>query len=716
MTAQILRVNPLLLRALPWLISLVCLTPASVSAQVSPLLNTAWDQTCYYNDSCPPDPAAPPNLCGRVWVGCVATTMGQVMRYHAWPPQGVGSHSYTSIHYGLQSADFGNTFYDWSQMPSLLNQASPEVARLLYHCGVSVNMNYHLLGSGAMTSTAGNALKTYFDYDSGLALHFAASYSPSAWNALLKSELDSARPVIYRSEQSGGGAGHAWVIDGYDAAGLYHSNWGWGGYYNGYYNLSALTPNLNNFNQNQGALIGIKPGVNVLRARFTASEQIAALNESLDFTDMSAGSPQSWQWSFPGALPASSSQQHPQGIAWTQAGRYDVRLIAGDGNGNFDTLLKPQYITVTPLPSFMASTNVIEAGMQVDFTNLSLSKYPIISYLWSFPGGVPASSTQADPAGIVYPTAGQFDVTLSITTAAGSHSLLESHFIKVYQSCDTLFDHNGKTWSADTSIASGFAFVPEDLDQLIPYFAGAPYYHHSSWNVFNDGNIHPSDTNFFLGAASFFTPPGQANNWLSFGPFPAGGNGWHFSWRHYYWNNDKRDGYAVYASPSGTGHQQFTQTPLRVFGDNDPATDGDTLWRNHSIFLPDSLAGPNGIHLAFHHFANNQFYLFLDDIRVIRCSGLPVETIAVPEPEHLRLYPSLLKPGQAFMILLPGTGPLHYTDLEIIDSKGRLVFRKSILPEDYPQMILPGLNQAGLYLVRLKGGEKMSVKKLVVTQ
>lgn len=701
---------------LPGLVSiLLSLAPFSVSAQVSPLLNTAWDQTCYYNDSCPPDPVAPPNLCGKVWVGCVATAMGQLMHYHSWPLQGQGSNSYFSIYYGQQTADFGATTYDWALMPNVLNQASPEVARLLYHCGVSVNMNYHLLGSGALTSSAGNALKTYFGYDSSLALHFASTYTPSAWIDLLKNELDSARPVIYRAEQSGGGAGHAWVMDGYDGAGLFHSNWGWGGYYNGYYNLNALHPNLNNFNQNQGALIGIRPAANLLRARFTASGQTAALNETLDFTDLSPGSPQSWEWQFQGAVSPASSQQHPQGISWAQAGKYGIRLIVGDGNGNYDTLFKPNYITITPLPDFMASEETLEAGMTVDFTNLSITKYPITQYQWLFPGGTPGSSNQENPGGITYSVPGQYDVSLTITTTAGSHTQLKSNFISVYSNCDTLFYHNGKSWFADPSIGAGFIFSAEDLDQLTPYFAGAPYFHTSSWNTFNDGNINPSDTNYFQGAASFFTPPGQANNWLSFGPFPGGGNGWHFSWRHYFWDNDKRDGYAVYASPLGTGHAQFIQPPLLVFGDNDPATDGDTLWKSHSLFLPDSMGGTNGLYLAFQHFANNQFYLFLDDIRVFRCTGLPVPSYSIQKQDGPLLYPTLLKAGEPFYVLYSneGTSPAAL-EIEILDTDGRLLRKQALSTGDAPQEIQSGQLRPGLYLVRIFAKEQVFVKRIII--
>ena len=68
----------------------------------------------------------------------------------------------------------------------------------------------------------------------------------------------------------GTSGGHAFVCDGYDGDGYYHFNWGWGGYCDGNFLLSDLTPpgfgigsNGGGFNSNQGALIGAQPDGNL---------------------------------------------------------------------------------------------------------------------------------------------------------------------------------------------------------------------------------------------------------------------------------------------------------------------------------------------------------------------------------------------------------------------------------------------------------------------
>ena len=66
-------------------------------AVVGPLLTTRWNQNAYYNNMCPADTGGPN---GHTFVGCVATAMGQIMRYWQYPTSGIGSHSYSSDHSG----------------------------------------------------------------------------------------------------------------------------------------------------------------------------------------------------------------------------------------------------------------------------------------------------------------------------------------------------------------------------------------------------------------------------------------------------------------------------------------------------------------------------------------------------------------------------------------------------------------------------------------
>ncbi len=238
----------------------------ATATAVLPLLSTTWDQGCYYNSFCPVD--ANSTHCGRVLTGCVATAMGQIMRYWRYPQTGTGSHSYTpSTHpeYGVQYVNYATATYDWNNMPNGLSSSSSTaqnnaVGRLLYHCGVSVDMNYKPTSSGATTSDAVYALKTYFKYSPELHYDERSGFSDSQWISKLKNEINQGRPVLYRGRKPDDSAGHAFVCDGYDSNDHLHFNWGWSGsYQSDYYVLDALTPGSHNYSAYNAAIFEIHP-------------------------------------------------------------------------------------------------------------------------------------------------------------------------------------------------------------------------------------------------------------------------------------------------------------------------------------------------------------------------------------------------------------------------------------------------------------------------
>lgn len=220
---------------------------------VDPLLMSTWDQGNYYNGMCP-DASGGPG--GKVYAGCVATAMAQVMYYYRHPQVGTGSSSYFHPDYGVQSANYGNTTYRWNEMLSSINSPNDAIAELLYHCGVAVEMGYSPSGSGAYSSDAAAAYRNYFGYSSNTQLVHKDNYSEQAWSDLLKAQLDAGKPMYYHGYGSGG---HAFNVDGYQGTDHFHFNWGWSGSYNGYFYLTDLNPGGSNFSNGQGAIINIEP-------------------------------------------------------------------------------------------------------------------------------------------------------------------------------------------------------------------------------------------------------------------------------------------------------------------------------------------------------------------------------------------------------------------------------------------------------------------------
>jgi len=151
---------------------------------VENLLLTTWNQGRHYNADCPECSSGGSG--GRVWAGCVATAYAQVMKHYNYPANGEGEHSYTHSVYGYQYADFENTTYDWASMPNSISGSNSDIAQLLYHCGVAVNMNYSPSGSGASGVSARNSMVNYFKYSTNSLYTSKYNYTEDNWKKLLK--------------------------------------------------------------------------------------------------------------------------------------------------------------------------------------------------------------------------------------------------------------------------------------------------------------------------------------------------------------------------------------------------------------------------------------------------------------------------------------------------------------------------------------------------
>jgi hypothetical protein len=98
-------------------------------------------------------------------------------------------------------------------------------------------------------------------------------------------------------------------------------------------------------------------GVTIGSNMFFASDTGLCEKFCIDFFDSSSNNPTSWQWSFPGGSPSSSTDQNPTNICYDLPGIYDVTLITTNANGS-DTLTLPNYITVHATPPFPSITQV----------------------------------------------------------------------------------------------------------------------------------------------------------------------------------------------------------------------------------------------------------------------------------------------------------------------------------------------------------------------
>ena len=264
---------------------------AETSSAVAPLLgNIEWDQTSPYNNMCPRYDSV-----HVAATGCVATAMAQVMAYYKYPKQLKADipgyvNRWNGIPMEIPTITREEGVYDWDNMLPKYNkeanatqQQKDAVAKLMYHCGAAVQMNY---GPESAAAVSASKLAKYFGYDADLMMDLNRStFSLDKWMQIIDTELAAGRPVLYSGQASDGG--HQFICDGKDGEGLYHINWGWSGSQNGYFDLSLLNPekggtgsgsSTEGYNRLCSMTIGIAPDNGVVDAPLAAVPVIKAMN------------------------------------------------------------------------------------------------------------------------------------------------------------------------------------------------------------------------------------------------------------------------------------------------------------------------------------------------------------------------------------------------------------------------------------------------------
>ena len=201
--------------------------------------------------------------------------------------------------------------------------ATPASQLLLFHAGVSVNMDYDWSGSGAWVvggyPSAFYAMENFFGYHSDISYEWKSNHTVDEYRNIIKNELDNNSAVISQGYGSSYGGGHAWNFDGYSGNNL-HCNWGWGGSSNGYFNINSM----GGFPDDQAVIIGILPNMDDPLALFEyeiddLTVLFIDLSEIVNEIELD-----SWLWDFgDGSTSFSSAPVH----TYSQGGSYEVSLI-----------------------------------------------------------------------------------------------------------------------------------------------------------------------------------------------------------------------------------------------------------------------------------------------------------------------------------------------------------------------------------------------------
>jgi PKD repeat protein len=170
-------------------------------------------------------------------------------------------------------------------------------------------------------------------------------------------------------------------------------------------------------------------------ADFIASDTTPSAGCTIDFTDLSSGYPNNWEWTFDGGIPNTSTAANPSGIKYDSPGTYYVKLLVSNPDGS-DSLMKTAYIKVgeatEPEADFIASDTLICPSAPVTLTDLS-DNCPT-AWEWSFdPATVnflEGTGPQSQHPVVEFVDPEIYSVTLIASNTTGSDTLTKVDYIQ----------------------------------------------------------------------------------------------------------------------------------------------------------------------------------------------------------------------------------------------------------------------------------------------
>jgi PKD repeat protein len=150
---------------------------------------------------------------------------------------------------------------------------------------------------------------------------------------------------------------------------------------------------------------------------------------TVNFTDESTGTIDTWEWNFGDDSPLSNAQNPNH--TYENPGTYTVELTV-TGSGGTDKETKTDYIIVEHVANFTADNTSGVAPLTVNFTDESTGEITDLS--WDFGDGL-GYSTQQNPS-YAYNGLGTYTVSLTVTGPGGTDTLIKTDYITVSNSTD----------------------------------------------------------------------------------------------------------------------------------------------------------------------------------------------------------------------------------------------------------------------------------------
>jgi PKD repeat protein len=447
-------------------------------------------------------------------------------------------------------------------------------------------------------------------------------------------------------------------------------------------------------------------------ADFTADKTLVPIGCGVNFTDLSNGVPTSWQWTFTGGNPSTSTMKNPVDIIWATAGTYSVKMKISNTYG-CDSIVKSGYITVSntlvPMVNFSSDKNVMCEGEIAHFYDSTLNCPNV--WNWTFePNTVTflngTTNTSQNPV-VQFNQSGSYTVTLTAYNACGSGMLTKLNYI-LYGGYLLPFTEDFETGLDRKHWTIG----PQPLGNIkwdTITVTGTSPGNKAMWiNLIMDPDLSRRD--------QLISPP------LNFSDFSSVV----LQFKHAYAERGaNRDSLIVKISTDcGTTWTRILQTgpdeTPNVFVTHSPMDtpfypQSSVDWCGSSYgtacYMVDLMgwAGQKNIMIMFESYNHRGNNLFLDDVEITAAEGIQVQYTGVPE---IKIYPNP-SDGHFTLFIEKVTGN---TTMTMINPQGQIMHAELI--SNNKGSITRDLDFSafarGIYYIRLTSELSTQVKKIII--
>ena len=361
--------------------------------------------------------------------------------------------------------------------------------------------------------------------------------------------------------------------------------------------------------------------------------------------------------------------------------------------------------TCVPVAEFSNVKKYICTGTTLTFADLSW-KADVTSWQWNFPGGTPSSSTDQNPV-VQYNTPGVYDVSLTVSNAAGSNNMVRQGHIIVSAS-------PASTAAPFVEDFEGGLTIPSSSDWLVENNGGnawtlstaAAYSGTRSMRLVN----HSGNPNGEIDA--FITPGYNLSNITN--------ASMKFRLSYAARSTSGTDQLKVFAS-SNCGEQwamRYTETGLNLstagiisssFTPNSPS-----LWREETVNINSvSFNNKPNVRFKFQYLQNTGNNIYIDDINITGTSTVGIQDVAFLSTLNIHPNPSRDQVGIHFQLDDPAN-----VVIQLMDLSGRVVasiHEGELQSGSYNFQVGDDLH-AGVYMLRFLVDDGMLTEKIILTK